>query len=355
MSNTLGPDQSVLLIPNISDILEEHKSNGNSAAMLSSTFGQYPFSPSSVRKQDEMEIFKSKSRNTQSLSLVSDRSEFYTNGEKAPKVFNSTTYEVENPGILNRLSPPSKKCTLLIFILAITLILAIIFLTSRFKIEIKETFSEEISVPQLSPNLRPTPKISLMSLMSNRDSFQINSAQDVQTIVNATTVTVNYLIDDPIDIPASSYFEPIKNLEIAGPVSEEWLIRLLNLFPNIQTLTLDIDQLCVGSKVKNRNALKPLKLEKIQVLKILNSNMCLLANWVYQWDLPALTKFSIRNSDISKLNSQQMNDFVRQNSKMLTDVYILNCFVCNDCTLPEESDGFQLNIEKAVSGFDYSD
>jgi hypothetical protein len=128
----------------------------------------------------------------------------------------------------------------------------------------------------------------------------------------------------------------VTKLDVKGAVTEEWLQFLLSSFSAISDLSLNVEGICIGSKVKDRLSLEPIKLESVRNLKIEKTQLCSLMNWVMRWEMPNIKEIQIRDADLNKCQFEPLLKFVALNRDTLRSVTISKSFICAECKFPQE-------------------
>ena len=167
----------------------------------------------------------------------------------------------------------------------------------------------------------------------------VTCSKDLEKLGSCSKIVIYRLTDSDPEIPSNIENEQVETLDVVGPTTEGWLECLLTSLVNVETLTLDIDELCRAETSEDRLELPILHLPRVRNLIIKKASMCpsFLAEWILRWELPNLKNLHIRKTDIYKATLAQLESFASRTSS-LVDVHFSYVYLCSGCKLSGDLD-----------------
>ena len=131
----------------------------------------------------------------------------------------------------------------------------------------------------------------------------------------------------------SGFGANVHDLKVSAQISEKSLKDLLDTLPELRNLSIDVENLCIGSIKRERENVN-ISLPHLEDLKIYRSNLCTIASWIFKWNFSNLKYVHFYNSFITKTVEKSLNNLVDYSAKSVQTIFTKNTTWCHFCYPP---------------------
>jgi len=179
----------------------------------------------------------------------------------------------------------------------------------------------------------------------NNTPIEVFSLDELNKLDSTYThVIIHALRQQIFELPHTQYNPGIVTADIgARDMDPQMLIQILNNFPSIKHLALNVGELSewfTEEIFEGSQAIQPIKLDSVAILRLVGGEQCarrkekcdLFLKWISSWRMYNLKRLILCNINLTDIITfSHMQEFLRYTNVTKNEIVLQNVQLCNDC------------------------